>query len=101
MSAIPVTRSGENYIYNFSTTETQAYGGVNAQKMLTADIWGLIAADGDSDGNLNSSDKNYPWIVEAGLSGYYFGDFNLDNQVNNLDKNDYLLQNSGKVSFVP
>jgi PKD repeat protein len=101
MSAIPVTRSGENYTYNFSTTETQAYGGVNAQKMLAAGIWGLIAADGNSDGNVNSADKNYPWMVEAGLSGYYFGDFNLDNQVNNLDKNDYLLQNTGKVSYIP
>jgi len=101
VSATPVLRAGDNYYYDFSISGTHAYGDENAQKQLSASIWGMIAADGNSDGNVNSSDKNYPWMVEAGLSGYYFGDFNLDNQVNNFDKNNYWLQNSGKVSFVP
>jgi PKD repeat protein len=101
ISAVPVIRSGENYIYDFSSSDTQAYGGVNAQKQLTSNIWGMIAADGNSDGTIDDSDRNYPWMIEAGLSGYYFGDYNLDNQVNNLDKNDYWLPNTGKSSYVP
>jgi len=101
ISATPVVRAGDNYTYDFSLSEVQAYGGINAQKQLAPVIWGMIAADGNSDGAVDGSDKDYPWMVQAGLPGYYFGDFNLDNQVNNQDKNDYWIHNTGKISFVP
>lgn len=101
ISAIPAIRNGENYAYNFSNPENQAYGGSEAQKQLATDIWGMFAADRNSDGSVNNVDLNASWMLEAGLSGYYFGDFNLDNQVNNMDKNDYWYMNTGKLSFVP
>ena len=38
---------------------------------------------------INNSDKQAVWWMEAGLNGYYNGDFNRDGSIDNTDKNDY------------
>ena len=40
---------------------------------------------------INDSDKMTVWWQEAGLNGYYNGDFNRDGSADNTDKNDYLV----------
>ena len=41
------------------------------------------------------------WSTQAGETGYKAGDFNLDGQVNNPDKDDYWVPNFGADSYIP
>jgi len=101
MSAVPVTLTGGIYTYDFSTGEGQVYGGIMAHKEIAANIWGMVAADGDANGMINMDDKTNTWMTEAGLSGYYSGDFNMDIQVDNKDKDDIWINNSSYNDQVP
>ena len=98
MSAIPLTYSGGSYSYNFSSAEGQAYG--DGHKQIDTGIWGMIAGDGNSDGEISVVDKNV-WSSQAGKPGYLNGDFSMDAQVNNQDKNDFLINNVSEQSQVP
>jgi hypothetical protein len=60
----------------------------------------MFAGDADKDGNINSSDLSV-WENDAGTKGYLYSDFNLDGQANNIDKDDYWIENQGKQSQVP
>ncbi|MCD4696363.1 MAG: hypothetical protein K8S16_09010, partial [Bacteroidales bacterium] len=62
---------------------------------------GIIAGDGNSSGLIDSTDKVNPWETQAGEKGYMSGDFNLDAQVDNKDKDDFWLPNEGKGYQVP
>ncbi len=95
MSANPLVKVGNIYSYNFSTGSQQGYGGVEAQKQLTFETWGLISGDGDKDGEIGPSDYNPKWINEAGRKGYLSSDYNLDTQSDNMDKNDILVAQFG------
>ena len=99
MSANPVTESGGTYSYDFTTSNTQAYG-TNAQKELGSGVYGMISSDANADGNINSSDKIL-WEGESGSDSYKAGDFNMDGQVENKDKNDLWLENKDIGSQVP
>ncbi len=101
MSANPLDEVDNTYSYDFSSGESQAYGGVNAHKEIGANIWGMVSADGDSNGDVSNTDKNDVWVPEAGQSGYNTGDFNMDSNVDNVDKNDNWIPNSGRGSQVP
>ncbi|MBN1338653.1 MAG: PKD domain-containing protein, partial [Bacteroidales bacterium] len=101
MSAAPLTENGGIYSYDFSTGSGQAYGGVQAHKQIAPGIWGMIAADGNSDSQVNNTDKNDVWAPQAGANGYLQGDFNLDAQVNNTDKNELWKPNTGLGGQVP
>lgn len=101
MSAVPLTETGGVYSYDFSLSAAQAYGGSNAHKEIAPGIWGLIAADGNADDQVNNSDKNDVWVGQAGGNGYLTGDFNMDGQVNNTDKNDLWVPNTGLGGQVP
>jgi len=43
-------------------------------------------------------DKTVGWEGESGKSGYQMGDYNMDGQVDNLDKNEVWLINNGTSS---
>ncbi len=100
MSAIPLIETGGIYSYDFTTPSGQAYG-TNAQKQLAPGVWGMIASDGNADGEVNIDDKGNVWAPQAGEEGYKSGDFNLDGQVANPDKDDYWVPNEGKGSQIP
>jgi hypothetical protein len=100
ISANPVTSSGGVYSCNFTTGETQAYGGTAGHKEIGTGIWGLIAGDGNADGEITLSDKS-SWSGEAGKTGYLMTDYSMNGQVNNQDKNDILLNNLTSESQVP
>jgi hypothetical protein len=60
----------------------------------------MIAGDLDSDGLIDAADLNL-WKSQAGVSGYTQGDVNLDGQVMNAGKNDFMIPNSGRESYIP
>ncbi|MBN3035932.1 MAG: hypothetical protein JW861_10130 [Bacteroidales bacterium] len=101
MSAVPLIENSGVYSYDFTTSGTQAFGGTLAHKQVAPGVWGMIAADGSADGQVNNTDKNEVWAVQAGSTGYKAGDFNMDSQVNNTDKNDLWKPNTGLSSQVP
>ncbi len=101
MSSIPVALNAGKHTYDFSIGDSQAYGGVTAQKEISTGIWGMISGDANGDGQIDTNDNSAYWDTDAGASGYLKGDLNLDGQVNNQDKNDKWLPNLGAGSFIP
>ena len=101
MSAYPLQFANDTYSYDFSTSANQAYGNSDAQKELVSGIWGMIGGNGRPDLIIDNGDYNLIWKPQAGLNGYKMGDFNLDNQVDNQDKNDILNNNYNSECQVP
>jgi hypothetical protein len=100
LSSSPLSGFGGNYSYDFSTSIDQAYGGTAGYKLIDTGLYGMVGGDANSDGDVNASDIS-AWSNEAGAAGYHKGDMNMDAQVNNPDKNDVLINNTGKSSQVP
>ncbi|RLD59111.1 MAG: hypothetical protein DRJ05_06870 [Bacteroidetes bacterium] len=100
LSANEVNLSGDNYIYDFTTTSGQAYG-ANPQKQCSTGMWGMISGDSNADGTIENGDIIPYWYINAGKAGYYPEDLNLDRQVDNHDKDSYCVPNMGKVTNVP
>ncbi|MEZ5195949.1 MAG: hypothetical protein R2764_05995 [Bacteroidales bacterium] len=102
MSAFPLVESGGVYTYDFRGSASQAYGGTAGYtQLLPSGYWGMVGGDGNSDGEVTQFDKTNSWNLEAGSEGYKAGDYNLDSQVGNQDKNNILMNNLTKVSQVP
>ncbi|MEZ5147267.1 MAG: GEVED domain-containing protein [Bacteroidales bacterium] len=70
MSANGLTESGGVYSYDFTSSSTQTYGGVNAVKELEPGVWGMVAADGDANGLIQNTDETSVWQTDLGSSGY-------------------------------
>ena len=84
------------YIYDFSTGPDKVYETESGYKEIATGIWGMVAGDSDANGIIDESDKNTNWNIEAGKTGYFPSDFNLDTQVDNEDKNNFWWPNVGK-----
>jgi hypothetical protein len=92
------------YSYDFSDALSKAYGGSTGYKQIgtSPDRYGMVSGDGNGDGQINAAqDVNSVWNADAAKRGYYHGDFDLNGQVQNQDKNDKLVPNLGKQSAVP
>jgi len=50
---------------------------------------------------VDDTDKTVTWMSQAGMAGYYSGDFNMDNQIDNKDKNSFWVGNNGYNGQVP
>lgn len=98
LSANPVTEAGGMYSYDFTSGTNQAYG-TDAQKNLGG-IYGMYAGDGDGNGIIHLEDLII-FQEQAGTRGYKSGDFDMDSEVMNQDKNDIWVSNEGKGSQVP
>ena len=101
MSASGLVNVGGTFTYDFTTGSGQAYGGAAAHKQIGTGIWGMMSGDGDGNGTVNINDKTLVWSINAGKTGYFTSDFNLDRQTNNKDKNEKWYPNLSKVSLVP
>jgi hypothetical protein len=100
LSALPVVETEGSLAYDFTDTPDKVWGGNKALKLLNNGIWGMMAADGNADGNIDNKDKNDVWYLQQFLSGYLQGDFDMNSEVEPDDK--YLWeQNAGKGGFVP
>jgi len=100
MSANELSESGGVYMYNFSTAITRVYNGSAGYKEIAPGVYGMVGGDANADGNINADDETL-WNNDAGTKGYKDTDFNLDGQVNNLDKNDTWSENDTYSSQVP
>lgn len=98
MSANPVIESGGIYTYDFSTSVAQAFQ--SGEKLVNGKAV-MFAADGNSDGMVNSLDETPVWETEAGEEGFLNSDYNLDGQTDNKDKDDYWAPNTGQGTQVP
>lgn len=101
VGAAPAILAAGIYDYDFTTSESQVYGGTSGHKEISAGIWGMISGDANGDGIINMDDKSINWLNQSGLSGYKSADFNMGGKVDNLDKNDHWLQNIFEESQVP
>lgn len=101
MSANALSELENIYRYDFTSSEMQTFGGSNSVKELAPSIWAMISADGNADGIVNVLDIENVWAPQAGEAGYKSGDYNMDTQVNNIDKDDVLIPNDGKEVQVP
>ena len=97
-SAIPLSSS--SVLYNFTTSQSQAYG-INPMNDLGGGVFSMIAGDGNGDGGVNIVDRNLVWRVQNGTIGYLLGDFDLNSGVNIVDRNLMWRVNNGKLSQVP
>ena len=61
----------------------------------------MVCGDGNCDDEVTLLDKAPAWELQAGEAGYNLNDHNLDGQVDNTDKDEYLLPNIGKISQMP
>lgn len=82
MSSSPVTiSSGSSTLYDFTTSQTKAYGN-SPMKALGDGNFGMYAGDADADGNVDYvSDVLIYWVPNFGLDGYYPADFNMNGTV--------------------
>lgn len=92
---------GEYVGYDFSSAETQVYGGASGHKDLGAGVWGMIAADGDADGFVLPSDETSVWLNDVNATGYLGGDFNLNGIGQPDDETSYWLPNANKAGQIP
>jgi len=101
LSATALTQTAGVYSYDFSTSLSQAHGGGAGYKLVEASVYGMPGGDVDGDGDIDATDKA-AWTANAGTEGgYQPADFNMDNQVNNPDKNDTWVENTSLTDQVP
>jgi len=100
LSNYPPLQIGGLFTYDFTSSADKAYG-VDGHKEIATGKWGMYSGDGNANGIVGLNDINIIWNNGAGSTGYLKGDFNLDAQVDNKDKNDFWLPNMGEGSQIP
>jgi uncharacterized protein (TIGR02145 family) len=99
MTSQPLTKVNNGYSWDFTISGDQAYG-TDAQADLGG-VYGMIGGDSDANGIVSFDDKDIDWSGDAGKTGYYPSDLNMDKEVNNSDKNDVWESNLGNISQLP
>jgi len=98
MSANTISIGGSAVLYDFTTSNTMAYG-TNAMKALTGGVFGLYGGDVNRSGIVNNADRSL--IISANLqSGYKSEDANLSGIVSAPDRN-FATNNNTKGTLVP
>jgi len=100
MSSITIGLSGTTALYDFTTSQTKAFG-TNAMIDLGGEVFGMIAADANGNGQVQNTDQEFYWALQNGQSGYKEADYNLNGQVQNTDNEFYWVPNNGKGTQVP
>ena len=100
LSATSPIETGGVYSYDFSTSLNQAYGGGLGYKLIDTGVYGMAGGDVNGDGVIDAADKAL-WASQVGTQGYKAPDLDLNSQVNNIDKNDLMIENQDLSSQVP
>ena len=61
----------------------------------------MMSGDCNADGAVGMDDIVPDFDLNAGKTGWYPADLNLDSQVNNIDKDEYWFPNNGEGTNVP
>jgi hypothetical protein len=100
MTKDPIYLSESFELYDFTTSLDKAYGN-QPMKQLAGGKFGLYAADGNANGNINRADNKNIWRKQNGSVGYKNGDYDMNGGVNIRDKNAVYKPNKGKNTGVP
>ncbi|RLD56142.1 MAG: hypothetical protein DRJ05_11770, partial [Bacteroidetes bacterium] len=97
-SSVPVTESNGAWPYDFTTDASKVLGDIHSHKEINSDlgIWGMMAGDGDANGQIDNQDKNDIWHEQRNTYGYLSGDFDMNRQVSDVDINSYWIFNAGQ-----
>ncbi|MCD4730195.1 MAG: choice-of-anchor J domain-containing protein [Bacteroidales bacterium] len=101
LSANALLNDNGNYIYDFTSSETNTYGGKSGCKEVASGVWAMPGSDGNANGQIENWDKNNIWLQQYNETGYVQGDYNLNGSVESIDKSDFWNANAGKASQVP
>ena len=99
-SAVTVNSYPPAVNYDFTSSQSQAYGS-NPMIDLGDGSFGMIAGDGNGNGQVQNNDSESIWQPDNGQSGYKNADFNLNGQVQNNDSESFWKPNNGKGTQVP
>ncbi|MCB0805307.1 MAG: hypothetical protein KDC05_05870 [Bacteroidales bacterium] len=100
MSANALILSANTYTYDFTSGADAVYGGISGHKEISPGVWGMMAGDGQCNGQVDMNDKVIYWNNQVGEQGYLPSDLNLDGETNNIDKIEYWVPNYGAGSMV-
>ncbi len=100
LSATSPIETGGVYTYDFSTALSKAYEAGLGYKLIDSGVYGMAGGDANGDGVIDAADKLL-WTGQAGTKGYKTSDFDMNTQVNNIDKNDLMIENQDLSSQVP
>ncbi len=96
-----LNNNGNNlFSYDFSSDSSQIYGGTQGCREVAPGLWGMASGDANGDGEINIQDKLL-WDAEAGILGYKSSDFNMNEQVDNSDKDNCFIHNIYMNSSIP
>ncbi|MCB2222144.1 MAG: hypothetical protein KQI35_17305 [Bacteroidetes bacterium] len=101
LSSQPLIKVNNKYPVDFTVNENTIFLGEDGYSQLDNGKWGMVAGDANSDAIIDVHDIDLSWKSEAGENGYLNSDFDFDGQTNNVDKNDFIYENSGKFSQLP
>ena len=101
ISASAISLSDNSALYNFTNGSEKFYGNNLGAKNLGEGVWGMIAGDGNGNGQVQNDDSENIWKSDNGTSGYKNSDYNMNGQVQNGDNENYWKPNNGKGSQVP
>jgi len=93
--------SSTSTLYDFTTGSNKFYGEDVGAKDLGSGVWGMMAGDGNGNGQVQNDDSENIWKPDNGTSGYKNSDFNMNGQVQNDDNENYWKPNNGKGTQVP
>lgn len=93
--------SSSSTLYDFTTASSKFYGGSSGAKEVETGVWGMIAGDGNGNGQVQNNDSENIWKPDNGTSGYKNSDFNMNGQVQNNDNENYWKPNNGRGTQVP
>ena len=94
MSSISMFLTDTTPLYNFTNSQTKAYG-VNPMKNLATGIYGAYTADTNGSGVIDAADRSNAWN-QRNLSGYYGTDVNLSGTVDAGDRS--VIWNNRNIS---
>jgi len=100
MSSGPLTQQNDLYSFDFSSSADQVFGGIAGYKEISTGVFGMVGGDADADGLIQVEDLTNGWNQQAGTQGYQAADFDLNLQVNNSDKNNVWVPNTGSGSQI-
>ncbi len=100
ISATAAKDSAGIFQYDFTTGPGQALGGIESQRELSPGQWGMISGDINLNDSVSESDR-ISWQNFAGKNLYHPADLDFNGQVDNRDKNLFLLTNFGRISKIP